>query len=268
MGNKEARLINKVKRLIKRLGMPRGLNRFGPKKYELYHHLSALLVRSFCKLSYERTVKLLRMLEIICPSKSALHDRMSKLPSWLWNKAIKITSGIKHYLIALDGTGFSRTNPSYHYLRRINGALPRIPVKLSAAFDTKTKKWCAAKIRVLPAHDIKDAEYLIRISNPKKVAADKAYDSGNLHRYCHENKIEAHIPLRDYGKVRHGNMSYRIKASKWFRARTYHRRELIESGFHSIKIKYGASVTSKKAKTIRAEVLGRLLCHNLFFGFI
>lgn len=59
-------------------------------------------------------------------------------------------------------------------------------------------------------------------------------------------------------------MSYRKKAAKRFRLRTYHRRELIESGFSSFKQKYGASVNSKTAKTIRAEVLGKLLCHNLF----
>ncbi len=129
--------------------------------YELYEHLVALIIRHYCKgLSYRQVVNLLRMFGIKCPSKSSLQRTMSKLPKLMWDKALAITSGIKHHIVALDGTGFSRTNPSYHYLRRIDGKIPKIPIKLSAAIDTKTKKWCAAKVRILPAHDIKDAKYL------------------------------------------------------------------------------------------------------------
>jgi len=59
-------------------------------------------------------------------------------------------------------------------------------------------------------------------------------------------------------------MSARRKACKHFRKRTYHRRELIESGFFALKRKFGISVSSKKASTIRSEVYGRLTCHNIF----
>ena len=265
---KEEKLINKVKRLLKRLGMPRWLHHFGPKTYELYEHLVALLIRYYCRLSYRRIKKLLDLLGIICPSKSALQSTANKIPKCLWDKALEITSGNKHYIVALDGTGFSRTNPSYHYLRRIDGKMPRKHVKLTAAFDTRKKKWCAAVVRVLPAHDMKDAIKLIARSNPKKIAMDKAGDSNKLHKYCYENEIEAHIPLKNYGKAQHHNWSYRKNAAKHFRLRTYHRRELIESGNSSIKRKYGSSVSSKNCKTIRTEVMGRLLCHNLFGIFI
>jgi len=49
-----------------------------------------------------------------------------------------------------------------------------------------------------------------------------------------------------------------------FRIRTYHRREIIESGFSVLKRKFGNSVNSKKASTIRNEIYGRLVCHNIF----
>lgn len=262
---KEVKLVNKIKRLLKRLGCPRWLHRFGPKTYELYQHLSALLVRYYCKgLSYRRTTKLLDLLGFRCPSKSALQYNSKKIPSWLWNKAVEITSGINHYIIAIDSTGLSRTNPSYYYLKRIDGKMPKIPIKLSAALNTKTKKFCAAKIRVLPSHDIKDAKYLVMKSKPKIIVADKGYDANWLHKFCSENKIEAHIPMRNNGKVRIHNMSCRRKAAKLFRKRTYSRRELIESGFFSFKQKYGSSVNSKSARTIKAEVYGKIICHNLF----
>lgn len=265
---KEERIENKVKHLIRRLGIPRWLHHYGPKKYELYEHLAALLIRGFCQLSYRRVVRLLNLLGITCPSKSALQSTARKIPKWLWEKALEVTSGIKHYIVALDGTGFSRTNPSYHYLRRIDGKMPRKYIKLTAAFDTKRKKWCAAAVRILPAHDLKDAKYLLEKSKPDILVMDKAGDANWLHNYCHEKGIEAHIPLKNYGKPRFKRWSYRRKAAKQFRARTYHRREMIEAGFGSTKRKYGASVNSKTAKTIRADVYGRLLTHNLFGYFI
>src|SRR3989338_10119418 len=179
---KENKLINKVKRLLRRLGKPRWLHHFGPKTYEFYEHFAALLIRFFCRLSYRRVKEFLDLIGIRCPSKSALHDTAKKLDTHFWSQVLNATSG-KPYLISIDSTAFSCTNPSYHYLRRINGALPKVPVKASIAFDTRTKKVIAAKIRVLPAHDIKDAVYLLKKANPKVLVADKAYDATWLHDY-------------------------------------------------------------------------------------
>lgn len=265
---KEERLVNKLKRLLKKLRAPRYLHHFGPKTYEFYEHLQALLIKAFCKLSYRRIKELFDLLNIRCPSKSALHYTMRRISSEFWQKMLELTSGMMHYIVALDSTGFSRTNPSYHYLKRINGIIPRIPVKLSCTFDTRKKKFCAAKIRVLPAHDIKDAESLIGKSNSKIVVADKAYDANLLHEYCNENNIKAHIPIREYGKSRHHNYSARRNAANHFRLRTYHRRELIESGNSALKRKYGVSVSSKSAQMIRAEIYSRLTCYNIFLKII
>src|SRR3989344_4595224 len=196
---KEEKLVNKLKRLLRRLKVPRYLHRFGPKTYEFYEHLQALLIKVFCKLTYRRIKQLLDLLGIRCPSKSALHYTTHRISSALWQKMLELTSSGRHYLVALDSTGFSRINPSYYYLRRINGAMPKIPVKLSCTFDTRKKKFCAAK---------------------------------------------------------------------HFRLRTYHRRELIESGNSALKRKYGTSVSSRSAQMIRAELYLRLNCNNLFLKII
>jgi len=261
---KENKLVKKVKRLLRRLGCPRWLHHFGPKTYEFYENFVALLIRFFCRLSYRRVKHLLDMLGIICPSKSALHRTSKKLDSAFWSRVLKITCG-NSYLIAIDSTGLSRTNPSYHYLRRIDGKMPKVPVKVSIAFDTRKKKFSAAKIRVTPAHDIKDARFLIRKSMPNIIVADKGYDANSLHEYCRENGIRAHIPMRNKGHPVHSSWNARRLAAKQFKLRTYHRRELCESGNSSLKRKYGSSVSSKKARTIRTEVYGRLACHNIFY---
>ncbi len=172
---------------------------------------------------------------------------------------LKATSGTVH-LVAIDSTGLSRTNPSYHYLKRIDGKIPKVPIKLSTAFDTKRKKFCAAKIRVLPAHDTKDAKFLLQHSNPKIAVADKGYNSEKLYLFAEENNILLMIPKKS--NVRRGHC--RKKMQKLFRLRTYHRRELVESSNSSIKRKFGASVSSRSVRIVRTEVYGRLACHNLF----
>lgn len=261
---KETKLIKKVKRLLKRLGQPRWLNHYGPKTYEFYEHLSALLIRFFCKLSYRRTKQLLDLLGIRCPSKSSLHRTAKKLDGRFWQRAIKATSGCP-YLVAIDSTGFSRLNPSYHYLKRIDGKIPKVPVKLSAAFDTHKKKFCAANVRVLSSHDIRDAKALLLQSKPKILVADKAYDARWIHELCKKLGIKPHIPVRNWGNPRFKNMGLRMKSIEEFNLRTYHRRELVESAFSAIKRKFGSSVSSKSVRTIRTEIYGRLVCHNLFF---
>ena len=264
---RENKLVKKVKRLLKRLGMPRWLHHFGPKKYEFYEHYVALSIRFFCRLSFRRVKHLLDLLGIRCPSKSALQYTSEKLDANFWSKVLNATCG-SSYLIAMDSTGFSRTNPSYHYLRRIDGKMPYIPIKVSTAFDTRKKKFAAAKIRLLPAHDLRDAKFLIKQSSPKVLVADKAYDANWLHEYCSDQGVKAHIPLKNHGKPRFGRWQPRWMAAKHFRLRTYHRRELAESGNSSIKRSYGSSVSSKKARTIRTEIYGRLACHNIFSYFL
>jgi len=261
---KETKLVNKVKRLLRRLGHPRWLHHFGPKTYEFYEHLSALLIKLFCRFSYRRTKYFLDLLGIRCPSKSSLQRTAKKLSADFWRKILKATSGCA-YLVAIDATGFSRKNPSYYYLKRIDGKMPKVPVKLSVAFDTKKKKFCAARVKVLPAHDIKDVKILLRDTRAKVLVADKAYDARWIHEFCHEKGIKPHIPVRNWGKPRFRNMGLRMKSVKKFNLRVYHRRELVEAGFSALKRKFGASVSSKTARTIRAEVYGRLVCHNLFF---
>ena len=261
---REIKLINKIKHLVRQLNCPRYGHRFGPKKYEFYEHMVALTIRWFCNLSYRMTVKLLDLLGIRCPSKSALQYNSSRISNALWNKIFELTSGSKHYIVALDATGFSRTNPSYHYLRRIDGKIPKMFAKLSAAYDTENKKFCAAKTRVTPAHDIKDAKILIKRIKTRTIVADKGYDANYIHEYCSKRNIKVHIPLRKNGKAKHGMMNKRRLSVKTFCKSIYHRRELIESGFGSIKRVYGSSVNSKKAKTIRSDIYGRLFCHNIF----
>ena len=266
---KKNKLINKVKHLIRRAGLPRWLHSYGPKKYEFWQHAVALIVKQECRLGYRRVSKLLNWLGFETPTYSALAKMFSRIKLSIWQKLLKITNGQKLNLVAIDGSGMSRPLPSPHYYRRIDKPYPiEIPLKLSIAIDTRTKKILSLRLRSKKAHDIKDAKYLIKRfpSKPNKMLADKGYDAEWLHQYCKEKCIKAVIPIRNYGNSKHNMMS--LRRTQVIKQKTYGRRAMVESTFKSIKCKFGASVNSVKVSAQRAEMYCRAIAHNIIGSFL
>ena len=267
---KKTKLTNKVKRLLKRLGCPRWLHHFGPKKYEFWQHAVALLVKQECRLGYRRVSRLMNWLGFHVPTYSALAKMAKRVPLVLWQNILKLTASFKVYIASIDGTGMSRPLPSPYYYRRIDKPYPvEIPLKLSMAIGTRRKKIMSIRLRAKSAHDIKDAKYLVKRipSKPKYLVADKGYDADWLHRYCQERGIKTCIPMRNYGKSRHNNLSVRRKSVKFFHKKRYGRREMSESVFSSFKRRFGPSVSSVKIKTQRVEIYCRAIAYNIIYCF-
>ena len=243
---------------------------FGPKKYEFWQHSLAYIIKQECKLGYRRVTRLMRGLGIKVPCQSALCMSFHKMPFELWQKLLKATA-CNPYIAAIDGSGMSRPLPSPYYYKRIDKPYPiDIPLKISLAVDTRTKKILALRLRAKRSHDIKDAKYLLkRIDRkPKKLVADKGYDAEWLHSHCHSLSIQAVIPVRNYGINRiPRRMRYRNISARNFNPRTYHRREMIESVFSAIKRKFGSSVSSVKFSAQRAEMYCRAITHNIFIFY-
>ena len=266
---KEARLVNKIKRLLRRANIPRFLHHFGPKKYEFYQHALAFIIMRECRLGYRRVSRLLNDLGLETPSYSALAKMIARMPNVIWNKLLEISNLQKLNIVAIDGSGFSRPLPSPYYYRRIDKPYPiDIPLKHSIAVDTRTRKIVAIRIRAKNSHDIKDAKYLIRRfpSEAKCLVADKAYDAEWLHQFCNELGIKVCIPIRNYGKSRFKRWTLRRKSK--CDQRTYRRRTTVECVFSATKRKFGASLSSVKIHTRRAEVYCRALAHNIIFWIL
>ena len=265
----EERLINKIKRILRIIGCPRWLHHFGPKKYLFADHILALLVKQECRLGYRPISNILRALGIKCPCYSALWHCMNKIKFNLWPKILNATRDLKSYIVALDGTGMSRPLPSPYYYRRIDKPYPvEIPLKLSIAVDTKTKKILALRLRAKRAHDIKDANYLVRrLPKTEWVVADKGYDADSLHTFCKSKKIKCCIAIRDYGKSKNKRHTLRRENQSNMHHKRYHRREIVESVFKAMKTKYGPSLNSIKISAQRAEIYCRAIAHNLFSYF-
>ena len=163
--------------------------------------------------------------------------------------------------VAIDSTGFSRNNPSFHFVKRIDSKNPvKRYAKLSAFFDLSSRKFIALKVRVKPSHDVIDFNGLIsKRGDIKFLYGDSAYDAEFIHEVCFENKIQTIIKPRK--NVKKG--FYRRKQIKNYSEKEYHQRSLIESGFGSLKRKYGGNVSGKVWKSVNSEIYCKAICHNL-----
>src|SRR3989344_5885906 len=178
---KEEKLVNKFKVLLRRIGCPRWLNKFGPRRYEYLHNILALVLKQEFKCSYRRISNNLRGLGLKCPTYSALCYSAHRITGELWQRILAATANSHSYIVAIDGTGMSRPLPSPYYYRRIDKPYPvDIPLKLSIAVDTKTKKIVALRLRATKAHDIQDAKYLVKRISTNWIVADKGYDANWL----------------------------------------------------------------------------------------
>lgn len=255
---RDVKLLIKIQRLLKQLLNQREyLHHFGPKKYKLKHHLFALVIMEAYRLSLRRVEKMLVMFGILVPTYSALCKSRKKIPSVIWKRLILLTSGLQHENAAIDMTGFSRTNPSFHYLRIIKGNLKNY-AKTSMVYDVDISKVLALHSGNL-RHEMKDSRLLIRNLKIKFLLADKAYDAEWFHEYCFERKIKTIIPKKS--NIHKG--FYRRKQMENYSEEKYHQRSLIESGFSAIKRKYGSSVSGKSLKSINSELSCKAIAHNL-----
>lgn len=250
----------KIKRLLKKLEIPEFLHRFGPKKYKLLDHITSLLLGEVCQFSLRRIENISILFGQTCPTYSALCKSRKRIPIKLWQKLLKLTAGLSSGKVAIDGTGFSKSNPSFHYLKRIDGRNPRNYTKLSAILDLETKKFLMMRIRTTPRHDMQDVKYLLkRGDNIKAFYGDSGYDAEWLHEMCYWDGIQTFIPPRKNVRIR----KFRKRQMKNWDKKEYNLRSNIESGFSAIKRKYGGAVRARKIEGMRAEILLKGIAHNL-----
>jgi len=258
---RENKLLIKIQRLLKKLNQREYLHRFGPKKYKLKHHLTALLVMQICKLSLRRVEKFLILFDMKVPTYSALCKSRKRISPKLFESLLNSTISFQSKNVAIDSTGISVQNPSAHFVKRIDRKnLVKRFVKLSVFFDVDNRKFLALKVRAKPRHDVMDFNSLFRKShNFKNLFADTAYDSENIHEKCFDNGIQTFIKPRK--NVKRG--FYRRKQMKNYSEERYHQRSLVETGFSIYKRKYGGYTLTKSAKSAKAEAYLRAFASNL-----
>jgi transposase len=259
---KEEKLVNKVKRLIRKAGLPRWLHRFGPKKFKFWQLALGLLIKEVFRLSYRRAMAFLSEFYGIDLHWTTLQKCRKRLPLGIWQRLLEHTVEGPINVAAIDGTSMQRNNPSEHYLRRIDrDTIEKTPVFLSAMVDVVRRKFLFARHHAKRFGEIKDVPYLVEKCGKEidLLLMDKAYDSEKLHRYLRERGTYSIVPV----KKNWARGQIRKQLKDCFDYSLYWQRNLVEALFSALKRLFGNHLRGLTARTQRAELYMRLIAYNL-----
>jgi len=254
---------------------------FSKKMYGNFVHCFLLVYREKLNVSYRRFVEIANennLQRMLCikriPHFTTLQKFMQKMPKKLFENMVRACRkllGLKNIEASIDGTGFSNTNPSHHYIKRVDGVSVKNYTKTVFLADNKTK--LILNIKTHSDHSNETLDFIPLVSELVKslkiVLADKGYDSMKNREVCWNNNIEVHIPLRDWPQTRfkYGQKprysKQRRKALQVFKPQAYKRRSLIESVNSAIKRTLGSYVCSRRPDNQQKQVTLKAVAYNI-----
>ena len=260
---KEKRLINKVKRLLKRARIPRWLHHFGPKKFQSYVLCLGLIIKQVYQLSYRRAAKFLAEYHFIDIHFTTIQKAAKRLPRAIWQSLLAATIETDCvYIAAADGTGFSRSGPSNYYSKRIDRPDPiGRPVQAITMIDVEKRKFLAGCFFSKPYGEAKRIPTLHNQSPviPEILLMDKGFDAEWLHQWLNRNGTFSVAPVRK-NCVRGRHRKLMRDCMDWC---LYWQRNIVECLFSALKRLFGTTVKSLKAPMINAELFCRLIAYNI-----
>ena len=259
---KEKRLINKLKHLIKRAQLPKWFHHFGPKTFTFWQLALGLLVKEVFRLSYRRAAHFLHEFYGIELHWTTLQKCRARVPLSVWQELLSSTIEHSIDVAAIDGTSLQRSNPSAHYLKRIDRKeITSVPIYVNVMVDVLRRKFVSLRHHARKHGEVPDVQYLINQS-PQKIELilmDKLYDSEKLHRSLRNQKIYSIIPV----KKNWANGQLRKQLKDCFDYAQYWQRNLVECLFSALKRLFGNHLCGLTARTQRAEIYMRMIAYNL-----
>lgn len=264
--DKQERLDRKIFRLFRKAGHPKFWHRFGPKKFQTWIMCLSIVVKQVYRLSYRRVMRFLDEHYSITVHWTTFQKAAKRLPKFLWQSLLVATIEFDIVEVAAaDGTGFSRTNPSHYFLKRIDrdGPIGR-PVQAITLVDVHHRKFLAGNFYAKPSHEAKRIPYLHQKSpvTPDVLLMDKGFDAEWLHEWLNENGTFSIAPVRK--GCRRGK--YRKMLRDSFDWCLYWQRNIVESLFSALKRLFGATISSRHIKTQTAELFCRLIAYNIGYS--
>jgi len=262
--------------------VPLHKSNFSKKMYNNFVHVFLLVLKQRLKVSYRKLEALaseFNLQRMLCikriPHFTTIQKAMQRLSKNLLEKMVRACHSLldmKGMLTGIDGTGFSNTNPSHYFIKRIDGVKVKNFTKTVLLADLKTKlvlnmkstsNYQAETLSFIPV--LKEVKHALAC-----VLADKGYDSRKNREYCWNTGIETHIPTRKYkseellyGRKPVYKSSHRRKAVKLFDAEKYKARALVESVNSAIKRAFGSCVSSRRHINQQKEATIKILAYNL-----
>jgi hypothetical protein len=260
---KKETLKDKAYRLWKKAELPDFFNKFGPKKTPAWKNYLCYLEYTVHAPAWRRAANFMNDYHEMNHHWTSWQKAIAKWPQWVWDKLAEVSLEMENCPIAaIDGTTFSRSDASQHYLKRIDreGTISR-PVQSVVMVDVKNRKFLAWRIRAKPRGEKCDVPYLIRHSliRPDLVLMDKGFDSNPLHTWLREHHIWSVAPVRK--GCRRGR--YRKQLRDCFDWALYWQRNIVECLFSALKRLFGSHIRARSARMQRAELYCRMIAYNI-----
>ena len=265
-------------KVFEEIRFPTHFSNFSKRMYGNFTHAFLLVYKERLNISYRRFVQIAtenNLQRMLCikriPHYTTLQKAMQRLPANILRKmvmACRKLLNLKDVAASIDGTGFSNTNPSHYYLKRIDGKKVRNYTKTVFLADNKSKVILGLRTHSDNSSETLDFIPLVRELQRtlRSIVADKAYDSRKNRRFCRERGIEVHIPFRQFSQSRtlaFGTPSKRKMDEREFDEAKYRQRALIESVNSAIKRTLGGYVCSRRADQQQKQVTLKALAYNL-----
>jgi len=250
--------------------------------YGNFVHVFLLVYKEKLNQSYRRFVETCtenNVQHMLCikriPHFTTIQKFMQRMNKTLFEKLVRACRKLlqlKDVTAAIDGTGFSNTNPSHHYVKRI-GATKPVKNYTKTVFLADIRNNVILDVKTTSGHEHENKSFKPMVkqlaSCLKTILADKGYDDMTNRQLCWKNGIDVHIPFRDYEWNRRGyghkpHMSApRRRALKQFNKTTYNQRVLIESINSAIKQTLGGFVRARTASNQQKTVTIKALAYNI-----
>lgn len=260
--------------------LPFRFSNFSKTMYGNFVHVFLCVYKEKLNLSYRRFVEVCEennMQRMLCikriPHFSTIQKFVQRMNKTLFEKLVRACRkllNIKDVTAAIDGTGFSNTNPSQYYQNRINAERVKNYTKTVFLSDINTKLILAVETQSDHRHETTHFKPMVKqLANClKTILADKGYDSMSNRKLCWKNNINVHIPFRAFKsqKDRLDNQFYskqRRNALKRFDKTVYNQRALAESVNSAIKQTLGGFVRARKASNQQKTVTIKALAYNI-----
>ena len=222
-------------------------------------------------IEFAKEINLPRQLDIKkMPVKSTFIEFIKRTPKTMFEEFVKACRkllNLKDVTAAIDGTGFSNTNPSHYYQKRIDGKEVKNYTKTVFLSDINTKLILATETFSDHRHETTVFKPMVKqlIGCLKTVLADKGYDSMSNRKLCWKNGIEVHIPFRQYTLARNeiNRKSKKKMYTKRFDKTVYNQRALAETVNSAIKQTLGGFVRARSASNQQKTVTIKAITYNI-----
>jgi len=201
------------------------------------------------------------------PHYTTLQKFVQRTPKTLFEKLVRACRkllNLKNVEACIDGTGFSNTNPSHHYCKRVHKTVKNY-TKTVFLTDNKTKLILSTKTFSDKTNETTTLKPIVNelAGCLKTLIADKGYDSASNRQHCRDKNIEPVIPTRQFTRTRSQEREPTKRYKEKIDKNVYNRRALIESVNSAIKRTLGSYTNNRTALNQQKQITIKALSYNI-----